>query len=80
MAGREFFDPAYCTPVPEGDLLAFARGVEEAITAYETDREAFIKRGLAASTEVLGRYTTAGLCEDLRAFCRPLLETVAAAE
>ncbi len=73
MGGREFFDPAYCTPVPDSDLLAFARAVEEACTAYDTDPDAFTKTGRAASEQVLSRYSTENLRADLRAFYADLL-------
>jgi glycosyltransferase involved in cell wall biosynthesis len=68
MAGREFFDPAYCTPVPDGDLLAFARSVEEATVAYDADPGAFAKIGRVASQRVLARYAADCLREDLVGF------------
>lgn len=70
LAGREFFDPVYCTPVPEGDVLAFARAVE---AACEADPQALAAAGRAASATVLDRYSDAGLRTDLLAFYRPLL-------
>lgn len=68
MAGREFFDPAYCAPVPDGDLLAFARSVEDATVAYDTDPQAFAKIGQVASQRVLAQYTNDRLREDLVGF------------
>lgn len=70
LAGRDFFDPSYCRPVPEGDVLAFARAVEEICT---TEPEVLAKAGRAASQAILERYSEAGLREDLRAFYDPLL-------
>lgn len=70
LAGRDFFDPAYCRPVPEGDVLAFARAVEEVCA---TEPEVLAKTGRLASRAILDRYSEAGLRDDLRAFYRPLL-------
>jgi glycosyltransferase involved in cell wall biosynthesis len=68
MGGREFFDSAYCTPVPDEDLLAFARAVEQACTAYDTDPDAFTKIGRMASEQILSRYSEEMLRSDLPAF------------
>lgn len=64
--GTEFFDPTYCTPVPDSDLLAFARAVEDAVRRYDEDPHGFAKLGRDASDRILGHYHTAGLSEDLR--------------
>jgi glycosyl transferase family 1 len=73
IGGQEFFDPADCRPVPEGDLLQFAREVDEACTAYQADPDTITKLGRSASERVLSRYTMAGLAEDLDQFYAPLL-------
>jgi glycosyltransferase involved in cell wall biosynthesis len=65
LAGRDFFDPAYCRPVPEGDVLAFARAVEE---ACGTDPDVLAKAGRLASQTILDRYSEANLRQDLRTF------------
>ncbi len=70
LAGRDFFDPAYCRPVPEGDVLAFARAVEEICA---TEPEVLAKAGQLASQTILDRYSEAGLRDDLRAFYRPFI-------
>jgi Glycosyl transferases group 1 len=68
MGGREFFDPAYCAPVPDGDLLAFAKAVEEACAAYDDDADAFTKVGRTASERILTQYSPERLRADLHAF------------
>ena len=73
LAGREFFDPSYCTPVPDEDLAGFARAVEEACLAYASDPDTLTKRARAASERVLTHYTADGLSNDLEAFYRPLV-------
>lgn len=63
--GREFFDPAHCRPVPEGDLLALARAVEETVESAEREPARVRAAGLAASRAVLARYDEDGLRRDL---------------
>ena len=75
QGGREYFDPAYCTPVPDGDLTAYVRAVEEACAAYDTDPDAFVKLGRVAAEAVQTRYAPAGLRDDLLAFYGPLMPT-----
>jgi hypothetical protein len=65
LAGRDFFDPAYSRPVPEGDVLAFAQAVE---AVCGTDPDILAKAGRTASETILGRYSEAGLRDDLRTF------------
>jgi hypothetical protein len=74
MGGREFFDPAYCSPVADGDLLAFARAVGAAVAAYEADPSAFASLGVVASERIRSHYRAELLAEDLRAFYAPLLQ------
>lgn len=60
--GREYFDPAYCSPVT--DLAGFAQAVLNAVQRPFDELEAL---GAKASEQVLGRYTLDGLRADLRA-------------
>ncbi|WP_326551991.1 glycosyltransferase [Micromonospora sp. NBC_01813] len=73
LAGREFFDPTHCSPVPDGDLLGYARAVEDACTTWLTEPAALAKRAGVASEAIRRRYTVAGLRDDLAAFYPPLL-------
>jgi len=70
LAGRDFFDPAYCSPVPEADLRAFARAVED---ACGTDLGVLDEKGRLASKVIAARYSAEHLRSDLLAFYRPLL-------
>ncbi|KUL40013.1 glycosyltransferase family protein [Actinoplanes awajinensis] len=65
LAGRDFFDPAFCTPVAEADLLAFAVAVEQILGR---DPATLAAAGQAASKEILSRYHEEGLRADLLAF------------
>jgi len=68
QGAQEFFDPAYCRPVPESDLLDFAQAIERAAASYDADPRVLTDAGLAASRAVLGRYHLDGLRTDLVAF------------
>jgi glycosyltransferase involved in cell wall biosynthesis len=68
MAGRDFFDSSVSSPVADGDLLAFARAVEEAIARYDKDPETLAAFGREASRRVLSRYSADGLRADLGSF------------
>jgi glycosyltransferase involved in cell wall biosynthesis len=76
--GRDYFDPAYCSPVPECDLLAYAMAVEEAIRRFESDPESLAKTGRLASERILGQYHEAGLKADLTTLYGQLLTRLSA--
>lgn len=73
QGGKEFFDPEYCAPVPDSDILAFATAVEEVIGVYDEDRELLVKAGRLASERVLARYSPDALRDDLRTCYRGIL-------
>jgi glycosyltransferase involved in cell wall biosynthesis len=56
LAGREFFDPAYCSPVAEGDTPAFAAAVRRALARFRSDPDEMRARGELASQTILSRY------------------------
>lgn len=68
QGAQEFFDPAYCRPVPASDLLDFAQAIEQAAASYDADPRVLTDAGLASSRAVLGRYHLDGLRTDLVAF------------
>jgi glycosyltransferase involved in cell wall biosynthesis len=70
LAGREYFNPAFSSPIQEGDLLAFAQAIE---VATSKDPHALAERGRAASAEVLANYSPRGQRDDLLAFFTQLL-------
>jgi glycosyltransferase involved in cell wall biosynthesis len=73
MGGREYFDPAFCSPVPDADILAFAMAIEDAVRRFDADPDSLAKAGRLASATVLGRYTVDGLRDDLIALYAPLV-------
>lgn len=73
LGGRDYFDPAYCAPIPDGDLVAYAHAVEDAMRCYEDSPDDLLKRGRQASERILGHYHEAGLRGDLADIIGPLL-------
>jgi glycosyltransferase involved in cell wall biosynthesis len=73
LAGRDYFDPAYCSPVAEADLLAFARAVEEACHAHDRDPGTLARAGQLASEVIRSRYSVDRLRADLLGFYGPLM-------
>jgi glycosyltransferase involved in cell wall biosynthesis len=73
MSGREFFLPEFSRPIPTGDVLAFARAVEDAI-ARERREPGFCRaQGLAASRHVLDTYRPEHAAADVAAAFHDLL-------
>jgi hypothetical protein len=68
LGGRDFFDPAFCAPVAEADLLAFAIAVEAALEQHGADPAVLASAGQAASKHVLSQYHEDGLRADLLSF------------
>jgi glycosyltransferase involved in cell wall biosynthesis len=68
MGGREFFDPSYCLPIADGDLLSFATAIAKTCAAYEEAPNDFIEAGNQASDAIRRRYSQSNLDSDLRIF------------
>ncbi|KQT90939.1 hypothetical protein ASG49_14610 [Marmoricola sp. Leaf446] len=65
--GREFFDPTYCRPVSDGDLLGLAEAVDDVVGSWSECGEDLREAGRRASRAVLTRYSSDGLRTDLAA-------------
>jgi len=57
MGGREYFTPEFAYPVAHGDIVAFARAVEEVIHLYEKNPESLNQKTQSASRFITGRYS-----------------------
>lgn len=68
LAGREFFDDMFSVPVPEDDVLAFAKRAAQALETYETDPGGVRAMGRLAAHHIRDRYSVDGLRDDLAAF------------
>jgi len=73
LGGREFFQPDICTPVEEGNILAFAQATERAMADYDKDHQAIRDRGLAASELIRSRYSPQAQLDEIAAFYASLL-------
>lgn len=73
LAGREFFQPDICSPVEEGNILAFAQAAERAMADFDKDPRAVRDRGLAASERIRSRYSPQVQLDELVAFYASLL-------
>lgn len=76
FGGREFFDPDICSPVEEGNILAFAKAAEQAILNFTTDWSAMRQRGLAASARVTNTYSPEAQLADLQRFFKSILKVL----
>jgi glycosyltransferase involved in cell wall biosynthesis len=59
FGGREFFLPEFSTPVEKGDVLGFARAVEDAVVLDRSNPSWCLDRGRGASAFVLAKYSLA---------------------
>jgi hypothetical protein len=57
MGGREFFDPDYSYPIPNADIIHFAKTVESVIGLYRADPAGLADKGRHASEHILKTYT-----------------------
>jgi len=55
--GREFFHPEFSYPIEQGDIVGFARTVEEVIQAYEKDPVAILEKGRGAAAYIREHYS-----------------------
>ena len=55
--GREFFKPEFSYPIEQGDIIGFARMVEEVIQAYEKTPAQILEKGRMASEFIRDYYS-----------------------
>jgi glycosyltransferase involved in cell wall biosynthesis len=72
LAGREYFQSDICTPVEEGNVLAFAQAAERVMATFDKNPEEVRDRGLAASQLIHSRYSPQAQLDELVAFYAPL--------
>jgi glycosyltransferase involved in cell wall biosynthesis len=71
--GDEYFYPDCSTAVNEGDLLSFAKSIEEVCNEYDRDSTSVRTKGLRSSERISEYYSTANLRDDLSSFYSTLL-------
>lgn len=57
MGGRDYFTHEHGFPVPQGDIVAFAKEVEAVLDAHRADPAALEARARTASAAIRARYT-----------------------
>jgi hypothetical protein len=55
-AGLEYFHPSFCYPVQIGDVIDFARKIEEVVSAYRKTPSLILEKGRAASEHISLHY------------------------
>ncbi|MFN0050359.1 MAG: glycosyltransferase, partial [Cytophagales bacterium] len=55
--GEEYFDPAYCLPVPFGNIIEFVEKVEEACLDIQKNEEKYLQMSKRASETIHSRYS-----------------------
>lgn len=55
--GREFFRPEFSYPIEQGDIIGFARTVEEVISSYEQNPAAVLDKGRMAADFIRDHYS-----------------------
>ncbi len=71
--GREFMKPEFSFPIVYGEVIDYARTIEQVIRDYDAEPERFEMMGKAASDYVLGTYTPEREAEDIAGFWRGML-------
>jgi len=57
MGGKEFFQPEFSFPIEQGDIITYARTVEEIIQTYRKETEILLKKGKMASDYIRRTYS-----------------------
>jgi glycosyltransferase involved in cell wall biosynthesis len=57
FGGREIFDPEFSEPIEDGDVLSFARAVEQAMFDFERDPETIRRAGARAAEHIRSLYS-----------------------
>jgi hypothetical protein len=74
FGGREFFRPPFAIAIEDGDVVAFARAVEDVIRHIDDDPTSMAVAGTAGARFVLERYTSDAERKDLLDVFVPLLQ------
>lgn len=72
FGGRDIFDPAFSSPVEDGDVLSAAREIAELLRRYEQDPDDVRAAGARASEHIRAQYSRERQVKDLIAFYKAL--------
>jgi Glycosyl transferases group 1 len=71
--GREYFKPEFSYPVLQGEIVAFARTVEEVIDTYRTEPRVLAAQGRMASEFIAATYSRSAWEKDILDFWKEVL-------
>lgn len=75
-AGREYMKPEFSTIIETGDILGYARSVEELVAAYDRDPQSILEQGKLASDFVREAYSMERQDEDTIQIWQQLLAKI----
>lgn len=73
--GREFMQPEFSYPISYGEVIEYARTIEQVIQEYDANPARFAAMGKAASDYILSTYTPEREARDIVGFWRDMLAT-----
>lgn len=68
--GKEFFKPEFSYPIPQADIIAFAKAVEEVMDIYKNNPELLREKGLKAANFIRENYSLEREAGDIIGFWR----------
>ena len=74
QGGKEFFDPEFSYPIPQGEVITFAKTVERVLELAASDRSALAKKGETAARFIEKNYSVAREEEDIVTFWTGIIE------
>lgn len=72
--GKEFFRPEFSYPIEQGNILQFAKTIEQLITDYDTSPDPLLKKGRMAADFIRERYSPEKEESDVIAAWKKILE------
>ncbi|WP_446811759.1 glycosyltransferase [Methylomonas sp. 2BW1-5-20] len=72
--GKEFFNPEFSYPIEQGDILSFAKTVEEIIHSYNQNPEPILEKGRRAASYIHDTYSPELEEQEILAAWRSILE------
>ncbi|WP_300490470.1 glycosyltransferase [Flavobacterium sp.] len=64
-AGKEYFNPDFSYPIPDGDIIGFVHKIEEVLALYEMTPTTFFEKQIKASQSILKEYSLENEKQDI---------------
>jgi len=75
MGGKEFFHPEFCYPIPQGEIVNFAKAIESAINLYAENPQQIEEKTKKASEYIRENYSVEGEEQDIVACWQTIVTT-----